>query len=149
MSQEIIELLIRNNDNNNDDCVDNNKIIFQLGSSITKKKSVEAVPNNRIDTSVEKHKSPYILNENEHFSPECSNNKAKIESIYNSLCRIGEENNEIRTKTTISIEKMINELKNYKESLVDYWIELTLTQVKNQNNNQYNSSDSDTVVNEK
>ncbi|KAH7649267.1 hypothetical protein FG379_001624 [Cryptosporidium bovis] len=163
-SDDIIELLLDNNivddgtDSNIDDTVGSNKIIFQLGSSITKKKTVEAVQNNRNvlvklkegDSNKERINSDLINHDDGAPQLELLDNKMKIENIYKLINKIKKENEESRVKIINDIEKMINEMKSYKENLVDYWIELTLTQVKNQNNNLDNSSsDTETIVNEK
>ncbi|KAK6589769.1 hypothetical protein RS030_182 [Cryptosporidium xiaoi] len=163
-SDEIIELLLDNNivddgtDNNIVDTDGSNKIIFQLGSSIKKKKTVEAVQNNKNvlvkqkegDSNKERINSDLLNNDDRAPQLELLDNKMKIENIYKLINKIKKQNEESRVKIINDIEKMINEMKSYKENLVDYWIELTLTQVKNQNNNLDNSSsDTETIVNEK
>ncbi|KAH8741950.1 hypothetical protein FG386_002325 [Cryptosporidium ryanae] len=148
---EIIKLLLNNsivdddNNKNTDNCiVENNKIIFQLGSSIVKRKTVEATSNNKNELVRVNEKN---LNNDEIPNFEFLDNSVRVENIYRLIGKIEEENENLRVKIRKDVEKMTSELKSYKESLVDYWIELTLTQVKNQNHNQDdNSSDNDTLV---
>ncbi|XP_666860.1 hypothetical protein [Cryptosporidium hominis TU502] len=58
------------------------------------------------------------------------------------------EMNESRESSSKEISNMIIEINHIKESLVDYWIELTLTQAKSMNNNLESNSDADTVLNQ-
>ncbi|KAL3128909.1 hypothetical protein CHM_3g940 [Cryptosporidium hominis] len=135
-----------------------NTIIFQLGSSISKKKCVDVL------------KKKEIVTEKNHYSPkndnieETNNTQQKtkeellqigknhsiesIQNIYQKILMVSIEMNESRESSSKEISNMITEINHIKESLVDYWIELTLTQAKSMNNNLESNSDADTVLNQ-
>ncbi|EAK89173.1 hypothetical protein [Cryptosporidium parvum Iowa II] len=135
-----------------------NTIIFQLGSSISKKKCVDVL------------KKKEIVTEKNHYSPkndnieETNNTQQKtkeellqigknhsiesIQNIYQKILMVSIEMNESRESSSKEISNMITEINQIKESLVDYWIELTLTQAKSMNNNLESNSDADTVLNQ-
>ncbi|POM82472.1 hypothetical protein CmeUKMEL1_02565 [Cryptosporidium meleagridis] len=135
-----------------------NTIIFQLGSSISKKKCVDVL------------KKKEIVTEKNHYSSKNDNievtdntqQKTKdellqigknhyiesIQSIYQKILMASTEINESRESSSKEISNMIAEINHIKEGLVDYWIELTLTQAKSMNNNLESNSDADTVLNQ-
>ncbi|KAH8585116.1 uncharacterized protein ELE39_003507 [Cryptosporidium sp. chipmunk genotype I] len=133
-----------------------NTIIFQLGSSISKKKCVDAIKKKEIVTEKESYfsrnnnpeKTTYIQKTKEELQQIKKNSIENIESIYQSILLISIEINKSRQAFSEEISNIIAEINHIKENLVDYWIELTLTQAKSMNNNSESNSDADTVLNQ-
>ncbi|KAJ1609081.1 hypothetical protein OJ253_1667 [Cryptosporidium canis] len=134
-----------------------NTIIFQLGSGISKKKCVDAVKINESTQEkgpyIQKPSNPELCVDSHGASGEirllekCSSIE-DIKSIYQSILHTSMEIDESRQALSKEVSKMITDMSHFKESLVDYWIELTLTQAKSVNNNSDNNSDADTVLNQ-
>lgn len=124
-----------------------NTIIFQLGSSITKKKCVGAIKRKE---GIEEN-DPFVSSESvpeELLLLEKGSSIGEIEGVYKSVLLASTEIGESRKALSGEISKMMAEMTHFKESLVDYWIELTLTQVKSINNHSESSNDANTVFNQ-
>lgn len=134
-----------------------NTIIFQLGSSITKKKCVDAIKRKE---DVEE-KNPFVSRKSSpeelagHQSTpedllllEKGSSIGEIERVYKGVLVASADISESRKNLSGEISKMIAEMSHFKESLVDYWIELTLTQAKSMNNHSEINSNADTVLNQ-
>ncbi|KAL7066702.1 hypothetical protein ACR3K2_28560 [Cryptosporidium serpentis] len=99
-----------------------NESISQLGASITKKKSIEAVRNE--ENSFKAKQEP--LNEDyKTFMTESSKPMDELHEISRFVKDFEEERNKERKDLENDIVKVKQEISEYKEKLLDYWIEIT------------------------
>ncbi|OII70763.1 uncharacterized protein cubi_00908 [Cryptosporidium ubiquitum] len=134
-----------------------NTIIFQLGSSISKKKCIDAIKKKEefsekemcfsranktedITNTQKSHEELLIVRKN--------SNIGDIQGIYQRMLLVSMEINESRQTLSEEISSMIAEINHIKENLVDFWIELTLTQAKSMNNHSESNSDAETLLNQ-
>ncbi|KAF7456106.1 hypothetical protein HWI79_3362 [Cryptosporidium felis] len=122
-----------------------NTIVFQLGSSISKKCVVSAKKTEADSLSVSRDPQPSgsTLNIKSPCEILQAPSISEIQNIRQDVFKTESEIHSIRREISQEISGMIAEMTNYKETLVDYWIELTLTQTKS-TNNQSPEGDSDT-----